>query len=160
MKKQALKAVTMLVSIIALAFMTAVVSSAQTQRQAIRAEIPFDFVIGNKTLEAGQYVVGTITSSSNEGILVSRLDGSQSALRLTNGVQAKAPKNCAMLTFHRYGSTYYLEQVWVSGSAEGRELVKSKAERAAERELAQNPSRNELAQNAQSETVTIFAELQ
>jgi hypothetical protein len=169
MKKQALKAVTMLVSIIALAFMTALVSNAQSSREPLRANIPFDFQVGDRTLEAGKYVVGTITSSSDEGILVRSRDGRQSAMRLTSGVQAskdraihpepkmRAKKNGAMLTFHRYGSTYFLAQVWRPGATEGRELLKSKAERAVERELAKNPSRSDLAENSQPETVTIYA---
>lgn len=176
MKKQALKAVTMLVSIIALAFMTALVSNAQSSRQSLRANVPFDFIVGGKTLEAGRYVVGTITSNSNEGMLVRSRDGRRSAMRLTASVQAselknvavhpepkihiRNEKNGAMLIFHRYGSTYFLSQVWRPGSAEGRELLKSKAERAVERELAKSPSRNDLAQSTQPETVTIYAELQ
>jgi hypothetical protein len=160
MKKQALKAVTMLVSIIVLAFMTAVMSSAQSRRQNLQASIPFDFVVGDKALAAGEYVVGKITSSSDEGIMVHSRDSRQSAIQLTSAVQAHAAKNRAMLIFHRYGSAYFLEQVWTSGSAEGREMLKSKAERAIERELAKSTSRDEVAGHAQSETVTIYAELQ
>ena len=160
MKKQALKAVTMLVSIIALAFMTAMVSNAQSSRKALRANIPFDFNVGDKTLSAGKYVVSTITSSSDTGILVRSRDGRHSAMRLTNGVQARAPKNRAMLTFHRYGGSYFLAQIWTPGSADGREILKSKSERAAERELAKNPTQSDLAKNVQPETVTIIAELQ
>jgi len=52
MKKQALKAITMLVSIIALAFMTAVVSNAQSRSTKLRANIPFDFVVGDKVFKA------------------------------------------------------------------------------------------------------------
>ncbi|MBA2734260.1 MAG: hypothetical protein H0U54_15440 [Acidobacteria bacterium] len=40
MKKQTLKAVTMLVSIVALAFMTAAASSAQSSSHNLRANIP------------------------------------------------------------------------------------------------------------------------
>lgn len=159
MKKQTLKALTMLVSIIALAFMTAVASNAQSRGHILRANIPFDFVVGDKTLAAGEYAVGQMTSTSNEGIAVRSTDGRQGAIRLTNTLQANAPKNRAMLVFNRYGSSYYLSQVWTSGSAEGREMLKSKAERAAERELAKNPknpSSSELAKNVQ--TITIFAE--
>jgi hypothetical protein len=157
MKKQALKAVTMLVSIIALAFMTAVVSNAQSHTQKVRANIPFDFVVGDKTLAAGEYSVGSITSTSDSGIMVRSLNSRQSAIRLTHNVQANAPKNRAMLTFRRYGSTYFLAQVWTPGSAEGQEILKSKAERASESEMAKNSSNNNL---AKAETVTVYAELQ
>ena len=95
-------------------------------------------------------------------------------MRLTNGVQASKArvihpepkmragnaKNSGMLIFHRYGNAYFLAQVWRQGATEGRELLKSKAERAAERELAKNGSQSDLAQNPQPETVTIYAELQ
>jgi hypothetical protein len=158
MKKQTLKAVTMLVSIIALAFATAVVSNAQSRTQQLNADIPFDFVVGNKTLAAGQYSVRPI--SSDGGTLVRSRDGRHSAIRLTNGVIADAPKKQASLTFRRYGNTYFLAQVWMVGSTEGREMIKSKAERAVERELARNSSSNSLAQNAKPEIVTIIAEVE
>jgi len=157
MKKQALKAVTMLVSIIALAFMTALVSNAQSHGQKLRANIPFDFVVGNKALAAGEYTVGSITSTSSDGLAVRSADGRQNAIRLVHNVQANAPKNRAMLTFRRYGSTYFLAQIWMPGSADGQEIAKSKAERAAESEMAKNPSNNNL---AKAETVIVYAELQ
>jgi hypothetical protein len=156
MKKQALKAVTMLVSIIALAFTTAVLSNAQSRSQRLRANVPFDFIVGDKTLSAGEYTVGTITNSSSDGIVVRSADGEHSAIRLTNNVLANAPKKRAMLTFKRYGNSYYLAQIWTPGSMEGREMVKSKTERTAARELAKNPANNNL---AQAETVTIYADL-
>jgi hypothetical protein len=157
MKKQALKAVTMLVSIIALAFMTAVISNAQSRSQKLRANIPFDFVVGDKTLAAGEYTVGTITGSSSDGIAVQSTDGRHNAIRLTNTVQANAPKERAQLTFERYGESYFLAQIWAPGLLEGREMVKSKAERAAAREMAKNQSNSNL---AKAETVTIYAEVQ
>src|SRR5918911_4970691 len=104
MKKQALKAIMMLVSIIALAFMTAVVSNAQARGHQLRADIPFDFVVGGKTLAAGEYSVGQITQG-NLAIVVRSTDGKQSAVRLTNAIQAPAPKSRGMLTFHRYGNS-------------------------------------------------------
>ena len=159
MKKQTLKAVTMLVSIIALAFATAVASNAQSRSGKIRADIPFDFVVGDKTLAAGEYLVGKITTG-NAGVLVSSRDGNQSAVRLTSAVSANAPRQQASLTFRRYGNTYFLAQVWMSGANEGRAMIKSKAERAAEHELAKNSSRSDLAQNAKPEIVTIIADVE
>lgn len=160
MKKQTLKAVTMLVSIIALAFVTAVVSNAQSRGKMIRADIPFDFVVGNKTLAAGKYSVGQITTNSDGGILVKSRDGGHSALRLTNAVLVKAPRPRTSLTFLRYGNTYYLSQVWISGSAEGLQVIRSKAERAADRELARISSTGTVAQAARPEVVTITATLE
>ena len=160
MRKQALKAVTMLVSIIALAFMTAVATNAQSGSLQIRANVPFDFVVGDKTLPAGEYAVRQITQGSDGGILISSRDNRHKAIRLSNNVQTSAMKG-ARITFRRYGSTYFLAQVWSSGSLEGREMRKSKAERVAMRELAKSASQNNLAQTAsKAEVVTIFAEVE
>ncbi len=155
MKKQALKALTMLVSIIALAFVTAVASNAQSGGNNLKADIPFDFVVGSRTLAAGEYVVGQITTNSADAVMVRSSDGEHNAIRITNAISASAPKRKTTLTFLRYGNTYYLSQVWMAGSAEGRELLKSKSERSAERELAKNSS-----EGNKAEIVTIIAEVE
>jgi hypothetical protein len=160
MKKQTLKAITMLVSIIVLAFATALASNAQSRTQKITARVPFDFVVGDKTLAAGEYVIGKATTAASTGILIRSSDGQHSAIRLTNAVNAKASGTQAALTFRRYGNAYYLAQVWTPGASEGRELFKSKAERAAERELARIAAESNLAQDARPEIVTIVADVE
>jgi hypothetical protein len=149
----------MLVSIIVLAFATAVASNAQSGGKGLKANIPFDFVVGDKTLAAGDYSVRQITANAG-GILVRSNDGSHNAIRLSNTLIAGAPKRQTTLTFLRYGNTFYLSQVWMAGSSQGREMVKSRSERAAERELARNASANNPAQNAKPEVVTIVAEVE
>jgi hypothetical protein len=62
MKKQILKGLTMLVIIMTMAFLTAVISAnAQTRGGNLRADVPFDFIVGDKTMAAGQYGVSQIT---------------------------------------------------------------------------------------------------
>jgi hypothetical protein len=149
MKKQALRAIAMLISILALAFVTAVASNAQSAgANRIKAHIPFEFVVGDKTLAAGEYTIGQLAATSDAGISIRSRDGNYKAARLTTVVQASDRRRKTTLTFHRYGDTYYLAEVWLGGSSEGRELLESKSERAADRELAQNSRR---------ETVTIIA---
>lgn len=160
MRKQILKGVTMLASIVVLAFATALVASAQSRTRQVRADIPFDFIVGDKTLTAGNYTVGTISRNSADAIAVRSSDGSRKAIRLTNAVNDNAKTKRARLVFHRYGNTYFLAQIWVPGSSEGREMLKSKAERAAALELAKNESGNELARSGGPEVVTIVAELE
>jgi hypothetical protein len=151
MKKQALRALVMLVSIIALAYATAIASSAQSLGQQIRADVPFDFVVGDKTLAAGEYSVSQISSAG--GIAVRSRDGEQGAIRLSHAVLDRNPRQKTSLTFLRYGNQYFLSQIWVSGSAEGRQVLKSKAERSADRELARR-------ENSMPEVVTIVATIE
>lgn len=161
MKKQALRAIAMLVSIIALAFVTAVASNAQSGgRSKLNANIPFDFVVGDKTLAAGEYSIKEITTSSDDALAIRSRDSKHSAIRLTNAVSSSAPGKRASLTFRRYGNRYYLAQVWLPGSTEGREMLRSKDERWMERELAKNSSNDNLAQNVKAEIVTISAEVE
>jgi hypothetical protein len=159
MKKQFLKGLTMLASIVALAFVTALVSNAQTRTSQVRANVPFDFVVGDKTLAAGNYTVGTVSSNSADAISVRSSDGRQKAIRLTNAISENAQTKRARLVFHRYGNTYFLAQVWAAGESQGREMSRSKAERSAEIELAKNASNNELARTGGPEIVTIVAEM-
>ena len=126
----------------------------------LNANVPFDFVVGDKTLAAGEYSVRQISTNSNEALAIRSSDGNHKAIRLTNAVSSNSPGKRASLTFRRYGSTYYLAQVWLPGSAEGREMLKSKAERTIERELAKNSSTDNLAQNVRAEIVTIIAEVE
>ena len=160
MKKQALRAVTMLVSIVALAFMTALVSNAQSRGQQLRANIPFDFVVGDKVLPAGQYTVGTITSSSNEAIVVQSRNGRQNVMRLTKSVHGLTVHERGALTFYRgdVDKIYYLKDIWKSGAAEGRQLLPSKAQRTAERAQSRIASNKNSTGSAQPEIVTIYAE--
>lgn len=161
MRKEALRAIAMLISIVALAFVTAVASNAQSGGHKLKADIPFEFVVGSRTLAAGEYVVGQASTNSADAIAVRSSDGSgHSAIRITNAISASAPKRKTTLTFLRYGNTYYLSQVWIAGSTEGRELLKSKSERSVERELAKNSSEGNPAQNAKPEIVTIIAEVE
>ena len=80
-----------------------------------------------------------------------------SALRLTNAIEDKRNAGQVKLVFHRYGERYFLTEVWTGES--GRELLKSKQERAIERELASVPSKGGSAQ-ARYERVEILATLQ
>ena len=59
------------------------------------------------------------------------------------------------MVFHRYGHNYFLAEVW-NGDTAGRQLTKSRQERAIERELASIPSKSDLAQSTH-ETIVVVA---
>jgi hypothetical protein len=63
-------------------------------------------------------------------------DRKDQVMRLSSPVMANGRQDMsAKLVFHRYGSTYYLSQVWAAGTNNGRQLAKTRQERAAESEL-------------------------
>jgi hypothetical protein len=132
MKKQLAKGFTMLMLVMAVSLVTAVVSANGQSRQ-LRASVPFDFTVGDKTLSAGNYNVSAITMDGDT-IKIGSAASSQSAVRQTVTVTGKAQN--ARLVFHRYGQRYFLAQVWAAGDSEGRQLMKSQQERAIEKEEA------------------------
>jgi hypothetical protein len=157
MKKQILKALTMLVIIMTMALITAVVSAnAQTRGRSLEANVPFDFIVGDQTMAAGQYSISQITQQADD-IAVRSAASSANAIRLTNGVEADETPKQSKLVFHQYGDKFYLAQIWTVANREGRELLKSRSEKTLERELSASQG---LAANAKQETVIVIASLQ
>ncbi len=148
MKKQILKAATMFVGIIALAFASAVASSAQNPRNLV-VNIPFDFTVKGKTLPAGEYILSRSSTADQTGLKIQRRDGKANAVVVTKGIESREDQTESRLVFNRYGEHYFLSQVWTSGESRGRELFKTNQERSIESELAKS--------NGRTETVAIMA---
>jgi hypothetical protein len=157
MKNELLKGFTMLMLIVALAFATAVVSANAQSSSGVVANIPFEFTVGDQALPSGKYTIKA-TSAHVSALMIQNADAKRSAIRLTNSIESTKINPRAKLVFHRYGERYFLAEVWSGGSNSGRELVKSRQERAIERELASNGFRSELAQT-KYEIVEIVATL-
>ena len=132
MKRQLVNSLSMFV-IITGAFAMAVVS-ANGQSIRVVAQVPFDFVVGDKALPAGEYSVNSIIQDGS-ALRIRNAEATDSAMRLTNSIAAKPNNSQSRLVFHRYGRTYFLAEVWRGGDSEGRQLLQSKQERAMKREL-------------------------
>jgi hypothetical protein len=148
MKKQVLR----IFSMLSLAVTLACAAVYANPAGPVRANIPFDFSVANKTLPAGVYTVATMTTPGL--LLIRREDGRTGALIQTQGVQARREQDKTKLVFRRYGDHYFLAQLWTAGDSNGRELWKSRTER----DLIKSRS-NYLAKNAvEPEVVCIVAE--
>ena len=133
MKKQTYTMIALLVLVGSMAVAAQAQTSGRTQ---LIANIPFQFNVGNKTLPAGEYSVRQVNPDSDCGVLLlSSRDGNASAMIQVGSVIGKAPET-AKLTFHRYGNKYFFAQAWIDGDNTGMQALRSKAERAAENELA------------------------
>lgn len=148
MKRQIAKGLAMLMVTLALAAASAVVANGQSKAGLV-AQVPFEFLVADQTLKAGEYRVAAI-DQAGETIAIRNAAG-DSAIRLSMSKERNDREKSAKLVFHRYGSTYFLSQVWTAGEATGRELPKTTQERAIEREL-------KLARNGRTyETVEVVA---
>jgi hypothetical protein len=90
---------------------------------AVKANVPFDFTVGSKTVRAGQYIV-----EAGQGMVTVRsIGGHTTAFAIGCSLLSPLRTNPAKLVFHRYGDRYFLSQVW-TGEQSGRELTKTKSE--------------------------------
>ena len=101
----------------------------------LTATVPFDFVVGNERLPAGEYSV--LAHTTAQGVLVIRnRDEGTTLMSLTHSAQSPFPTGRAMLVFRRYEDQYFLYQVWTTGEVSGFELPKSRTERSLEKDFA------------------------
>jgi|SRR5215213_3733030 len=143
MKKQILKSLTM-ISLVAIFTLVAAASAAQAQsRKEYTANIPFEFTVGNDTLPAGQYTITNVQTADGTVIMHVRAKGQDGVTRLTNRVHVSDRRQKSVLVFNRYGERSFLAEMWSAGESEGRQLPKSRSERAVEGELARNPSQTQ-----------------
>jgi hypothetical protein len=155
MKKELLKGFTMLMLLVGIALATAVVSANAQSNQKVVADIPFEFVAGNQAMPAGRYAFARETAPEN-GLVVRKDEMKISALLMTSKIEPKSGETDARLIFHRYGERYFLVEVWSGANETGRQLAKSRQERAIESELASISSKSEWALS-RYETVKVVA---
>jgi len=93
---------------------------------AVVATVPFDFVVCNQTLAAGEY---SVTVDRLQNVVLLRGEGNGSAMfALSNAAQPGKISPDARLIFKRYNDRYFLWQIFPAGTSEGRELQPSRRE--------------------------------
>ncbi len=146
MKKEIVKGLTMITLVIAIALATAVAANAQSAKKVV-ADVPFAFVVGDETFSAGEYTLKA-TNAPDNGLMIQSANGKSEALRLTFPIEPKQNRRSARLVFHRYGQKYFLAEIWTGAGKVGRHLLKSRQERAIERELSTIASNAELSDSS------------
>jgi hypothetical protein len=90
----------------------------------VRVKVPFKFVVANKTLPEGEYVL----SSVREEVFVQNSEGKRVAMVLTNAVGGQSVGKTGKIIFECYTGICFLSQLWTPGQDTGRELLKSRLE--------------------------------
>jgi hypothetical protein len=118
----------------------------------VKADIPFDFMVSGKTLQAGTYNVQR--GSTGVTVLIRKVNGNDAATSIVmNGETTKADGK-ARLVFNRYGNEYFLTEIWDGSSSTTTQLPKSKAERAAQKRNSDRIANG----SAQPEKVIVYAD--
>jgi|ERR1700761_4709302 hypothetical protein len=95
------------------------------QSKVVRANVPFDFTVGDKLLPAGTY---TIKETSDHLIMIRNHDKPIAVLSLVNGDSHNSP-NGGKLMFHRYGSQYFLSEILCDQANMNLQVPQSKTEK-------------------------------
>ena len=102
------------------------VPATQAQSIMLKADIPFNFVVGDTQLPSGEYHVKQLRPGV---IQVQDKVTRSSAIVMTTGVQTGKTSDVGKLVFNRYGDNYFLSRIWEPSSITGRQLRKSRLER-------------------------------
>jgi hypothetical protein len=89
-----------------------------------------------QSFPAGDYTISTVQVQARDVILLQSSDGKRASFVPTHPAYSLDPSAQTKLIFQRYGSEYFLSQVWALGRTSGRELVLPDHAK----ELAQNGS--------------------
>jgi len=129
MKRQAL----CLISVLSLLL---VVGSASAQNMRVRANVPFNFTVGSKSLPAATYDIQGLGSSGANTLLVTARDGSACIIVRSNAAEGVKGADRTKLVFSRYRDQYFLSEIWVEGATRGHHLPKTSREKELAKELA------------------------
>jgi len=97
--------------------------SLYAQTMSARANIPFEFRLGEKLMPAGDYSIRHTGSL----VFLQESNGHASAAVLTQATDLKSEK--PVLQFNQYGDAYYLGKLSIPGSNTGREVMKTPREK-------------------------------
>jgi hypothetical protein len=105
---------------------------AQAQDRAVRAKVPFNFVVAGKTLPAGNYEFVTQRSST---ILIRNADQQIALLSMTRASDASSNYS-SRLVFNKYGDSYFLREILCPSIAVNAAFPQSKQEKALRQNMA------------------------
>jgi hypothetical protein len=108
-------------------FAATLTASLHAQTMDLKANIPFDFRIGNAVFLSGEY---SVRNSGGVLSVVQTTGDHKGGNFLTFGEDhPKTSTGMGTLEFHRYGDSYYLSKVWISESSVARALPRTPSEK-------------------------------
>jgi hypothetical protein len=94
----------------------------------VEANIPYAFVVRDKTLPAGKYTIKVLNDTDLNLLEIRSANGRTAVLFGTESLQADGTPSKTEVVFDRIGDQYFLSQIWVSGGDTGAQVEKSKME--------------------------------
>lgn len=95
----------------------------QTSPGDMVVDVPFEFSAGAEKLPAGHYVVGLHDD------MIRIFNAHTRGLYIPTHPTTRTKSEGSKLVFHRYGNSYFLSAIWITGNTTGKQLFRSGAER-------------------------------
>src|SRR5713226_2501799 len=112
-----------LVALIGLGLLLAT-ASAYAQTGVVKANIPFNFIVGKAELPAGEYRIQPL-GVTGSAMAIHSPDGKVVKMFLPIACTSPRAQKTTNLIFPRYGAQYFLAQIWTIGNDRGQELLTS-----------------------------------
>jgi hypothetical protein len=98
----------------------------------IEADVPFAFIVGEKTFPAGKYTLKR-AGDTNPGVLEIRNDNGRGTIFFdVETAQANENPRQTKLVFEKIGDQYFLSEIWASDTNVGYRLPKTSEEKSLE----------------------------
>src|ERR1700730_8868015 len=81
----------------------------------IVAQVPFEFMVGNKHVSAGECVVQSATMGGRT-LVIRSFTGKVSLFSSASPDETKKPAGTYALVFHKYGDQYFLTEIKLAGN--------------------------------------------
>ena len=88
--------------------------------------VGFEFAAGDKLLPAGDY---TVQLNPERGTVVLRVEGQKPLMFLTARKESRSAPRRGKLVFQRYGTSFFLNEVWSQDNNTGQTLAPSSREK-------------------------------
>lgn len=95
------------------------------QGQVLRADVPFEFMVGKKTLPAGEYRITLPATGDASKVILRSVDGDSFSMAMTQGVNSAKAEVPSGLVFLKAGDKLVLYRVF-DGREIGHEIVSTK----------------------------------
>jgi hypothetical protein len=131
---------------VTLMLLSGLMAAQSLSNSKVVAQVPFDFMVSNKIIPAGECIVSS-TGMDSQVLTIRNFDARKAALAKSSAGEARGAADTTVLVFKHYGDRYFLSSIRIEGSGRTYELPESKAEA----ELR--------AQNAPASQTTLLASL-
>ena len=129
MKRQGLTILALAISL------TTGVAWAQWSGSPIKADVPFAYTAGDKTIPAGPTIV-QVTNLGGGALWIGNQDAKSGTLLMAQRSESLRPSSRTVLVFHKYGDRYFFSRVEREGSSEGYRMRESKIEKELRAQIA------------------------